>query len=192
MKILILAPMHEEKLKFLSALNELSTKNKYKVVECGIGKTNSAATTALELSQQYDLVVLIGFAAAAPKTFKVGEVVAPNKCVFHDVYDPINIVPELTEPLSLAGFDEVTCLTGDSFVDSKLSETLVKKYGDDVIFDMECRSVAQVCKDYNMPLLLLKVISDIPQNPEESFAKYVSENKDINFKSFLVFIENIT
>lgn len=157
-------------------------KNQYKVVNCGVGKVNAAYNAALEIFQEscaYDLVVVIGYAAASPY-YKQGDFVMPSTARYHDAKVPEGLVDELTKEYELEGFDECTILTGDTFVDKALADELTAKYGLTVLFDMEATAVAQVCDEANISLLVYKFISDIPQNDHnyQSFDEFVNSHTD--------------
>jgi adenosylhomocysteine nucleosidase len=162
MKILVLAPMKLECNNFKNAIKQIDTQNEYKVVECGIGKVNAASIVTLEiLNTEYDLVAVIGYAAASGK-FELGDVVIPNKTCYHDTRIDEGIADELLMMHDLSGPEEVTILTGDCFVNKDLSESLQERFGDSVIFDMETCAIAQICSDYSIPVMAIKLISDIP------------------------------
>lgn len=190
MKILILAPLHVEYLNFKKSLeSRKDLSNNYKVVECGVGKANAAATTATEISgKDYDLVVLIGYAAAS-NNFSVGDLVIPTNTKYHDTKIIEGIADELLATYQLEGSDESTILTGDCFVDKELAEKLVKIHGEGIIFDMETAAVAQICADQDLEVLTIKFISDIPQNDhnESTFLEFVNNNSD--FSAFIDFLE---
>lgn len=183
MNILVLAPMTRECDNFTRALRQRrKLKNQYKVVNCGVGKVNAAYNAALELFQAsvtYDLVAVIGYAAASPY-YKQGDFVMPSSARYHDARVPEGLVDELTRVYDLEGFDDCTILTGDAFVDKVLADELTNKYGLKVLFDMEATAVAQVCDEANVPLLVYKFISDIPQNDHnyQSFDEFVNSHTD--------------
>ena len=195
MKILILAPMGVERDNFKKSLEDYKqTKgelvNQYKVVEIGVGKANAASSTALEIyNNQYDMVVLIGYAAGTPAHSK-GDVIVPDITRYHDTIVPEGLVPELTKEYSLDGYDECIVLTGDCFVDKELANKLMSNYGPNIIFDMEASAVAQVCEEANQNLTVIKMISDIPvEDSYESFEDFVNKNKD--FTQFVDIIERL-
>lgn len=184
MKILVIAPMQVEALYFNRALASLNKKkNTYKVITAGIGKVDAAVSAALELydsNADYDLVVDIGFAAGS-SVYNQGDLVIPCACRYHDTVVPPGLCPNLDKDYQTQGDDESICLTGDSFVDKGIAERLIKKYGKWVIFDMEAAAIAQVCDDLEMPFLLIKIISDIPQESGlQSFTDFVNEHQDFS------------
>ena len=192
MNILVLAPMECEAENFRQALHKGRTRNHYKVVCCGVGKVEAASCTALEVYNPHfnvDLVVDIGYAAGS-KAFNQGDLVFPDSTMFHDVMVPEGFLDHMTKKFQLQGSDDVICLTGDSFVDAELANKLTEKYGENIIFDMECAAIAQVCQEPGVPVLQLKIISDIPQRQcLQDFNEFVQNNTD--FTNFVRFLETI-
>lgn len=191
MKILILAPLKVEYTNFKNAMEKKpELKNKYKVVECGVGKANAAATTITEISgNDYDLVVVIGYAAGG-LGLEVGSTVMPYMTRYHDTKIIEGIADELLNPYDLQGEDSMILLTGDCFVDKELADKLEERFGsNEIVFDMESTAVAQICEDQGLEVLVLKLISDIPQlgHNEGSFLEFVENNSD--FSSFLYYLE---
>lgn len=175
---------------FIDALaHRTSTKHHYKVVESGVGKANAASTVALEVyGSDIDLCVVIGYAAAG-KGHKLGDVVMPCKACYHDTKIQHGIAEELTKVYDLHGSDECFVLTGDRFVDKPLADKLTSEFGDKAVFDMEITAISQICDDVSLPVLAVKMISDIPQfeQDEQHFIKFVEEN--CNFYAFLAYLE---
>lgn len=187
MNILVACPTETEYQSFIRTLQFSTSSNFCFPLLTGVGKVNAASSVALELSglhslqtHPYDLVAVVGFAAGS-KVFSQGDLVLPSACRYHDVQVPEGLVPELTSTYSLQGPDEVLCLTGDSFVDSTLADILYCRYGKDIIFDMESAAIAQVCEDLNIPVLVIKLISDIPQEAGfQSYQEFVQSHTDFS------------
>lgn len=189
MKILLVAPMEVEYLRICSALKDSAgLKNSYKAIYAGVGKVDSAASVSPELGIAWDLIVVIGFAAGS-SFFSVGEIVSPSFTRYHDVDVPEGLCPALTKVYELDGNDDSIILTGDSFINSAKAQELVNKYGEKILFDMESAAVAQVAGD--VPVMVLKVISDIPQNDDKTsnFESFVNSYTD--FKPFISYLELI-
>lgn len=187
MNILFLAPMHQEFKNMKSALQSQIQPFHYKVVEIGIGKASAAANTALELSNNYDAVVLVGYAAASFK-YQVNDFVTIGKVQYHDVSVPKGLAPELEQVYDLDGEPNLL-LTGDTFITKDLAIKLQLKYGKQILFDMEGAAVAQICEWTNTPLYIAKLVSDIPTNPNTNFTKFVNEHSD--FSQFVSFAKSL-
>lgn len=168
--ILIVAPTERENRNIRLAIERKgeTLKNRYTVAFSGIGKAAAAATITrylLQAEQPYDLVAVIGYAAGT-LGFKQGEVVVPNRVQYHDADIPEGFIPEVSDPRNLLGTDDVTVFTGDSFVNAKSVAEIKARFGvERAILDMEIGAIAIACEMCdNMPLLAVKVISDVPED----------------------------
>ena len=168
--ILIVAPAERENRNIRLAIERKgeTLKNNYTVAFSGIGKAAAAATITrylLQAEKPYDLVAVIGYAAGT-LGFKQGEVVVPNRVQYHDADIPEGFIPEVSEARKLLGTDDVTVFTGDSFVNAKSVAEIKARFGvEKAIFDMEIGAIAIACEMCdNMPLVAVKVISDVPED----------------------------
>ena len=168
--ILIVAPTERENKNIRIAIEKRgeALKNRYTVAFSGIGKAAAAATLTrhiLTAEQSYDLVAVIGYAAGTIG-FKQGEIVAPNRVQYHDTDIPDGFIPEITDPRTLLGSDDVTVFTGDSFVNARSVADIKARFGvEKAIFDMEIGAIAIACEMCgNVPLVAVKVISDVPED----------------------------
>lgn len=68
--------------------------------------------------------------------------------------------------------------TGDQFVSSvEMKQTILHKYPNLLCAEMEGAAIAQIANDYNVPFLIIRVISDnAADNAHEVFAKFLFEN----------------
>ena len=168
--ILIVAPAERENRNIRLAIERKgeTLKNNYTVAFSGIGKAAAAATITrylLQAEKPYDLVAVIGYAAGT-LGFKQGEVVVPNRVQYHDADIPEGFIPEVSDARKLLGTDDVTVFTGDSFVNAKSVAEIKARFGvERAIFDMEIGAIAIACEMCdNMPLVAIKVISDVPED----------------------------
>ena len=168
--ILIVAPTERENKNIRLAIERKgeTIKNNYTVAFSGIGKAAAAATITrylLQAEKPYDLVAVIGYAAGT-LGFKQGEVVVPNRVQYHDADIPEGFIPEVSDARKLLGTDDVTVFTGDSFVNAKSVAEIKARFGvERAIFDMEVGAIAIACEMCdNMPLVAVKVISDVPED----------------------------
>ena len=180
--ILIVAPTVRENKNIRLAIERKGNalKNRYTVAFSGIGKAAAAATLTrhiLEAEQPYDLVAVIGYAAGT-LGFKQGEIVAPNRVQYHDTDIPDGFIPEITDARKLLGTDDVTVFTGDSFVNARSVADIKARFGvEKTIFDMEIGAIAIACEMCgNVPLVAVKVISDVPEDghPELSYEEFAN------------------
>lgn len=193
--ILIVAPTERENRNIRLAIERKGEelKNRYTVAHSGIGKAAAAATLTRHMllaEQPYDLVAVIGYAAGS-LGFKQGEVVAPNRVQYHDTDIPEGFIPEITDARNLLGDDDVVVFTGDSFVNARSVADIKSRFGvERAIFDMEIGAIAIACEMCgNMPLLAVKVISDVPEDGDTEFSYDEFANTYLDFTPMLDRIE---
>ncbi|MBO7299916.1 MAG: hypothetical protein J6U53_00730 [Tidjanibacter sp.] len=194
--ILIITPMASEMENMLQALNNYSNPlvNTYTIRRGYVGKVYAAAATALALEEEkFDLVAVVGYAAAS-KEFSKGDVVCPREARYHDARVPEGLdgVSFLTNPYPLVGSDEATIYTGDSFVGKEMIEEIKERFGTPrALFDMEATAVCQIAAQRSVPVVVMKMVSDTPELgcDADSFEKFVTENTD--FSAFVKILENL-
>ena len=186
MRVLVVAPTGRE-YKYMRATLDAtqSTKHNYTLICSGIGKAGAAAGVATAVAkavEPFEAVAVIGFAAGS-LDFKQGDVVAPSRAVYHDCDVPEGFIPELTDPYQLAGDDDVTVFTGDSFINGRSATDIMQRFGcKSAIFDMEIMAVAIAVRDYaaTIPMVAVKYISDVPQSghTEQSYDEFADSHAD--------------
>ena len=193
--ILIVAPTERENKNIRLAIERKgeTLKNNYTVAFSGIGKAAAAATITrylLQAEKPYDLVAVIGYAAGT-LGFKQGEVVVPNRVQYHDADIPEGFIPEVSDARKLLGTDDVTVFTGDSFVNAKSVAEIKARFGvEKAIFDMEIGAIAIACEMCdNMPLVAVKVISDVPEDGHTELSYDEFANSWTDFSPILNRIE---
>ena len=156
------------------------------LVESGVGKVNAARTTQILIDNvKVDYIFNIGVAGGVDLSLKVGDIVLGEKLVQHDfditafnhvkgyvpgVGDSVSSDKYLLE-VSKKVFDKEnvnykvgTIASGDIFcTESWMSEKINKKFNA-LCVEMEGASIAQVCFLSNIPLLVIRSVSDIPNN----------------------------
>ena len=194
--ILIVAPTSRENKNIRIAIERKGEqlKNNYTVAYSGIGKAAAAATITRELLQAekpYDLVAVIGYAAGS-LGFKQGEIVVPSRVQYHDADIPEGFIPEITDARKLLGTDDVTVFTGDSFVNATSVAEIKSRFGvEKAIFDMEIGAIAIACEMAgNVPVLAVKVISDVPEDGHTEMSYEEFANTWIDFSPILEAVEN--
>lgn len=185
MKYLIIAPTEREYRNITKVLETRTTENKYVVTRCGVGKALAAANTALAIAQlngEINRVAVIGYAASTLGRQR-GELVAPRVARYHDCRIPGDFVPELTDPHPLLGHDDAVVWTGDSFVDGGIIADVKAKYGlKSGLFDMEATAVCQAAELFDLPVVVVKMVSDVPEegDNEHSYDEFVDSHSDFN------------
>lgn len=197
MRVLVVAPTGRE-YKYMRATLDAaqSTKHNYTLICSGIGKAGAAAgvaTAVARSSEPFDAVAVIGFAAGS-LDFKQGDVVAPNMALYHDCDVPEGFIPELTDPYTLAGNDDITAFTGDSFINANSATEIMERFSTTrALFDMEIMAVAIAVRDYAdaIPLLAVKYISDVPQSGHNEWSYDAFADSHSDFAPLLQKIENL-
>lgn len=194
MKYLIVAPTEREYRNITSALEGRTTENQYIVARTGVGKALAAANTALAIAREncdVDRVAIIGYAASTLGRER-GELVAPRMARYHDCRIPGDFVPELTDPHPLLGHDDAVVWTGDSFVDAEIIAEVKEKYGlKSGLFDMEATAVCQAAELFDLPVVVVKMVSDVPEEGDNEFSYDEFVNSHSDFGVFVDYLENL-
>lgn len=167
------------------------------LVESGIGKVNAARTTQVLIDRvKVDYVFNIGVAGGIENSLNVGDVVVGTSLVQHDFditafnhdkgYIPniginvkadeylVNLTEEIDNTLKYG-----VIASGDIFcTDINMSNKIYNKFNA-LCVEMEGASVAQVCHLCNVPFLIIRSISDVPNN-----------NNTITYNEFLEISSN--
>ena len=162
------------------------------LVESGIGKVNAArCTQALIDNIDVDYIFNIGVAGGIDENLNVCDVVVGTSLVQHDFditafnhnkgYIPnvginintseylVNLTKEIDNTLKYG-----VIASGDIFcTDIKMSNKINNKFNA-LCVEMEGASIAQVCYLCNIPFLIIRSISDVPNN-----------NNNVTFDEFL-------
>ena len=194
MKYIVVAPTEREYRNITLALQERETKNQYTVIRSGVGKALAAANTALAIARakgDVERIAVIGYVASTLGR-KRGEIVAPRVARYHDCRIPGDFVPELTDPYPLLGHDDAVVWTGDSFVDAKIISEVKSQYAmKSGLFDMEATAVCQVAEMFDLPIVVVKMVSDVPEegDNEHSYDEFVDSHSD--FGVFIDYLESL-
>ena len=194
MKYLIVAPTEREYRNITSAFEGRTTENQYIVARTGVGKALAAANTALAIAREncdVDRVAIIGYAASTLGRER-GELVAPRVARYHDCRIPGDFVPELTDPHPLLGHDDAVVWTGDSFVDAEIIAEVKEKYGlKSGLFDMEATAVCQAAELFDLPVVVIKMVSDVPEDGDNEFSYDEFVNSHSDFGVFVDYLETL-
>lgn len=194
MRYIVVAPTEREYNNITLALQGRETVNQYTVTRSGVGKALAAANTALAISRakgDVDRIAVIGYAASTLGRTR-GEIVAPRVARYHDCRIPGDFVPELTDPYPLLGHDDAVVWTGDSFVDAQIIADVKSQYGmKSGLFDMEATAVCQVADMFDVPIVVVKMVSDVPEegDNEHSYDEFVNSHSD--FGVFIDYLESL-
>ena len=173
------------------------------MVRSGVGKVNAARATQILIDNiKVDYIFNIGVAGGISKSLKVGDIVIGEKLVQHDFditafnHDK-GYIPEIGVYIQtddylfrlannvLKSDDKMNIVSGvissgDIFcTEVKMGQKINSKFNA-LCVEMEGASIAQICYLNHIPFLVLRSISDTPNNDNvityEEFLKYSSKN----------------
>ena len=152
------------------------------LVESGVGKVNAARSAQILIdNMKVDYIFNVGVAGGIDKSLKVGDIVIGEKLVQHD-FDATPFDYEKGQIPNVGKFvdsDEYlvkiakkaiseaktgVIASGDIFVtESWMSEKINKKFNA-LCVEMEGAAIAHVCYLCHIPFLIIRSISDVPNN----------------------------
>ena len=173
------------------------------MVRSGVGKVNAARATQILIDNiKVDYIFNIGVAGGISKSLKVGDIVIGKKLVQHDFditafnHDK-GYIPEIGVYIQVDDYlfrlansvlksdGKVNVVSGvissgDIFcTEVKMCQKINSKFNA-LCVEMEGASIAQICYLNHIPFLVLRSISDTPNNDNvityEEFLKYSSKN----------------
>ena len=157
------------------------------LVQSGIGKVNAARTTQILIDNiKVDYIFNIGVAGGIDESLSVGDIVIGEKLVQHDFdvtpfgykkgFIPdvgdfidadsylVNIANSVLSKDKDIGVKHGVIASGDIFcTESWMSQKIHTKFNA-IAVEMEGASIAQVCYLNHIPFLILRSISDVPNN----------------------------
>lgn len=181
------------------------------LVISGVGKVNAARTTQILIDNyNVDMVINIGVAGGVNPNLAIGDIIIGEKLVQHDFditafnhekgYIPDigvfissdDYLIKLAEKALLNNdysFTKGVIASGDIFcTDEAMSVKIANKFNA-LCVEMEGASIAQVCYLAHIPFLVLRSISDIPNNDNvityEEFLESSSKNVAVVLKNIL-------
>lgn len=157
-------------------------------VVSGMGKVNAALCTADLINKfKADMILNIGISGGIDTSLNIGDFVVGTDIVYHDVWcgNPnvygqvqnmpaiYHSVPQLTAKLTQYRQGLLCC--GDFFVEKSEDMQKIKtNFPEALAVDMESAAIAQTCFLYDIPLLVVRQISDVPgaKNHAEQYATF--------------------
>lgn len=181
------------------------------LVESGVGKVNAARTTQILIDKMsVSYIFNIGVAGGISNNLKVGDIVIGESLVQHD-FDITafnhekGFIPNVgvfinsdSSLLSLAkkNIEAVSGViaSGDIFCTEYLMGEKINKKFKALCVEMEGASIAQVCYLSKIPFLVLRSISDVPNNDNvityEEFLKSSSSKISLAMKKIILELDN--
>lgn len=173
------------------------------VMQCGIGKVNSALG-AMTLIDNFhpQCVINTGVAGGADASMHVLDLLVATGVAYHDVWcgpgteygaasgfdvimNPGHKILEIAHSLpSLASARYGLICSGDKFISQASEVAEIKSHFPDALaVDMESASIAQVCVMKRVPFNILRVISDTP-GQEDNISQYANFWTDAPHETF--------
>lgn len=163
----------------------------FALILTGIGKVNASMSTQILINKYSNLQKIINFGLAGGKVgsnLHAGDIVCVEDTCQYDFdlseLDPVNIGYmqdyNLTYyPLETTNlFPVVRCATADRFTSKKMYLDIISELKGD-ISDMECGAIAQVCLANQIPLMAIKLISDVDGDSSSIFEQYCNNSTEI-------------
>ena len=164
------------------------------LVESGIGKVNSARCAQILIdNMKVDYVFNIGIAGSVSEKANIGDIVIADKLVQHDfditgfnhekgyipnigVYIPCDeYLVRLASEINIVNKHIGTIASGDIFITEERMSKKIREKFNALAVEMEGASIAQVCYLSHIPFLIIRSISDSPNN-----------NNVIDYESFKI------
>ena len=194
MRYLVITPTEREYRNMSAAVQREGLKNSYMVARTGVGKALSAAGAALAIARangDIDRVAIVGYAASTIGRQR-GDIVAPRVARYYDCRIPGDFVPELTDPHPLLGHDDAMVLTGDSFVDGDIIRSVKAQMGvESALFDMEATAICQAAELFDLPVVVIKMVSDVPEEGDNEFSYDAFVDSHTDFSAFVDYLEEL-
>ena len=176
----------------------LINKKEVALVQCGVGKVNSARATQMMIDIfNIEYIINVGVAGSLNEKLEIGDIVIGEKLVQHDFdttacgdekgyitgvgkifISDINLIEKCNKIIK-ANLNDInikvgTIATGDVFCqETSLKNEIIKEFNADCV-EMEGAAIAQVCILSNIPFIVIRSISDKPNGHNNIyFEKYV-------------------
>ncbi len=167
----------------------------YILVRSGVGKVNAARTTQI-LIDKFDVkyIINVGSAGAINDNLKIGDIVVGSRLVQHDFdvtafghekgyiseigkfFESDSKIIKKSKDIKIENINIVigTIASGDIFCTNiEMKDKIRKEFNADCI-EMEGAAIAQVCYLSKIPFIIIRSISDIPnQKNQIDFSKYI-------------------
>ena len=194
MRYLVITPTEREYRNMSAAVQREGLKNSYMVARTGVGKALSAAGAALAIARanaDVDRVAIVGYAASTIGRQR-GDIVAPRVARYYDCRIPGDFVPELTDPHPLLGHDDAMVLTGGSFVDGDIIRSVKEQMGvESALFDREATAICQAAELFDLPVVVIKMVSDVPEEGDNEFSYDAFVDSHTDFSAFVDYLEEL-
>lgn len=193
----------ETKIYELTFIEGLISDKECVIVEGGVGKVNAARTAQILIDNfKIDYLLNVGVAGGIDESLNVGDIVIGQRLVQHDFditafdhkkgYIPnigdyinadeelVNLANKVITSTENTHVKTGTIASGDIFItDQNISKEINKEFAA-LCVEMEGASIAQVAKLCNIPFLILRSISDVPNNNNKvTYEEFLEESTKI-------------
>ncbi|AEO08568.1 5'-methylthioadenosine nucleosidase [Buchnera aphidicola str. Ak (Acyrthosiphon kondoi)] len=162
-------------------------KNNIFLIQSGIGKVSASISTMILINlYQPDIIINSGSAGSLNSLLKIGDIIIPEYTCYYDV-DLTNFgyaqgqIPKYPKKFIInkkihefckknalkyqLKFTKGLIISGDSFIrDNAHIKILKVQFPSAIAVEMESAAIAQVCYKFNIPLIVIKSISDSSDN----------------------------
>ena len=175
---------------------KINNKN-YVLVKCGVGKVNAARTTQILIDNfEIESIINVGVAGGLNNNINIGDIVIGEKLVQHDFditafgyekgyisetgrfFESDKSLIEKCKKVKIENAEIIlgTIASGDIFcTDIKMKEKIRTKFNSDCV-EMEGASIAQTAYLCNIPFVVIRSISDIPNgNNQMDYDQFVEK-----------------
>ncbi|MXP67211.1 5'-methylthioadenosine/S-adenosylhomocysteine nucleosidase [Pantoea sp. Aalb] len=181
------------------------------LLKSGVGKTAAAISTTLLISVfNPKIIINIGSAGLLVPTLHIGDIIICDEMCYHDVdvtsfgyqlgqipdypksfFSDKKLVFLAEQVIKKLNLHAATGLivTGDAFInDNKILKRIRNNFPQAIAVEMEATSIAQVCYQFNIPLLVIRAISDLAnQQSKLDFTKFLN----LSVQQFSLVVEKI-
>ncbi|QCI22665.1 5'-methylthioadenosine/adenosylhomocysteine nucleosidase [Buchnera aphidicola] len=190
-------------------------KNDIFLIKSGVGKVSASIATMILINFfKIDIIINSGSAGSLNSQLKIGDIIIPQKTCYYDV-DLTNFgyfqgqIPKYPKKFTInkkiynffekksykheLKFTKGLIISGDSFIRENSRMKFLKKiFPSAIAVEMESAAIAQVCYKFNIPLIVIKSISDASDNNATlNFKKNVSFASCQLVKFVKIILENL-
>ncbi len=170
------------------------------LAECGVGKVNAARTAQILIdNMDVDYIINVGVAGSISKDLNIGDIVIGQKLVQHDFditafshekgYIPnvgvyifsddylVKLANKVGNDIKTINFVCGTIASGDIFCTELAMGQKINKKFNALCVEMEGAAVAHACYLSNIPFLIIRSISDSPNNDNvKTYDEFLKES----------------
>ena len=184
------------------------------MVTSGVGKVNAARTTQILIDNYgVDLILNVGVAGGVNTGLSVGDIVIGEKLVQHDFditafnhekgYIPkvgvyinsdeylVKLASEVLDREKIS-YQKGVIASGDIFCTEEAMSSKIASKFNALCVEMEGASIAQVCYLSHIPFIVIRSISDVPNNKNViTYEEFLESSSKIVSKGLISIIKSI-